>query len=419
MVHVAADYVPERITSLWIDPVNPQTYDENKLRDCGNDILWNHTKLKKTCLRFNEVVAWGSQYCPDLGGDVSAEGHGENDDPPRKVRCTYSDIREINLFRNSAEAIFAQDVLNKARQDYCYISSNLDNPDCIDLLTKDGTYQRRKIEACLELAPDQTHVSNVYPWADDDACLTAILENINTGTFTDITIQSEPIDLYCSDARVKGDTNQTKGFFDPICSCINRLNYVDCEPFTAACTALLNANPKQYYGSGCPAGCAEQLDIQNNLDTSDPFQAQVLNFLQKDLGGPYCYTEACSAGRARKLMQEQLKPCSGNIQLCLIDAENNNFDNSSFTASCKQEMNIADTSGCEYGEWGPWGKCDTTTDMKARVRTVNNTPAGQTCSDTTDKQPCTINPPEPTPPPIEPPSTNKLWIIIILSLIHI
>jgi hypothetical protein len=356
--------------------------------------------------RFN-CLNWdgnGVKYCPEVQGSKPVVQFNQGD---AKQRCTYDTIPRQAIFDTTLDKYFEPADVEAMKKAYCDIAENVTTSECKDYL--DTNYDSKYVYACLGLLNgQQAPALHVYPWADDAGCKSAIIAYYKSGGFGGQTVAAGQIDAYCKDKTVSGDTNKTKGFFDPACSCVNMLDTdlsTKCAEFTTACNQVINA--KQNYGPGCPAGCAERMKLDKAFESAstDNFVSQVKTFFDSAGGGKYCYTEACSGGRKEILMEFKPETCDGNIQACFIQVGNQSeINNSTINASCQQDMNITDNSGCQYDAF-VYGNC--VDNVQLGTRNVTHTPTGKTCTDTTTTKVCGTKPNPNRPSDPSDPSHNK------------
>jgi hypothetical protein len=392
----ATDYVTGPFTSNWIDPIG-------QYPRAGNCVPWGANVRDEVCNHGRRIVHWPAHLCQPngalWGGNVTDCIQWDNGGVPYcplaeganisveyvsdqfQQKCTYDQLPSDRLFTNYYDSYFQSSVIDGARTQYCNDWHNIDTPECIARLTVEGTYTEKVLEACLELANDQEHVAHQWPMMEENInglnCKDAIIIATKTQNPITTTVGSGRINEYCRDTQVVGDVAQVKGAFDPACSCVNMLNTSqDCAPYHNACRQSLDAGRMD--GPGCPAACAEKMRLADMFSTAntDTFVSQVKHYFDTQFAGPYCYTNSCAGGNKNVFMETIQAGCNMNVQLCLVDAEKSVLNDSTITATCKEDMGIQDTSGCVYSEWA-WTPC--VSNNKTGTRTVIHQPIGQLC----------------------------------------
>jgi hypothetical protein len=383
--------------SKWIDPIGQSPREGNFVRDAGNFseeacnhgrriVKWPGKGVWHRGLHGNvtDCIQWdngGIPYCPAAqGANISVQYNSH--ELPQK--CTYDKLPRTELFSGNYDKYFDASELERAKDNYCGTWQNITTPECEVRLKTKGVYQQTVVRACLEMLDGQNHVAHKYPLLSETingvSCRDAIIDNFKVDpSFASTIVSSGRIAEYCNDANVDGDTAQVKGTFDPDCSCVNMLKpALNCGIYANACQDVIDAG--QFYGPGCPAGCAEKIKRDKMLNPATPsdFVAQVKNFFDNSVGGPYCFSEACAAGHKPAYMESIQAACDMNIQACFIEAENSTLDQSSMSLSCQQSMNIQDNTGCEYSSWN-WTPC--VNNSKTGTRSVTHKPTGKDCDD--------------------------------------
>jgi hypothetical protein len=390
--------------SKWIDPIGQSPREGNWVWDGGNfsnEACNNGRRIVKWPGRpkwhhlapgnVTDCIQWdnnGIPYCPSAQGATISVQYHQNELPQQ---CTYDKLPRTQLFNGYYDRYFDDDEIERAKDNYCGVWQNITTPECEERLTEQGIYKQTVVRACLEMLDDQNHVAHNYPLLSETingvSCRDAIIDNFKVDpSFASAIVSTGRIAEYCNDTNVAGDTAQVKGTFDPDCSCVNILNQnLDCTPYTTQCQAVIDSG--KFYGPGCPAGCAEKMkrDAMLNPATPDDFIAQVKNFFDSSVGGPYCFSEACGGGHKPAYMETVQATCDMNINACFINAEKSTLDQSTMTLSCQESMNIKDNSGCEYSSWD-WTPC--VKNSRTGTRTATHIPTGKSCDDIATTEVC-------------------------------
>jgi hypothetical protein len=395
-------YVNGPFLSQWINPIGQSPKEGNWVHAGGNFaqeacnngrriVKWPGTfKWHRAAMgNVTDCIQWdnnGIPYCPEAPGATISVNYHEHE---LQQQCTYDKLPRDKLFTGYYDKYFDNTVLETAKDDYCSQWQNIGDSECIKRLENKKIYKQQVVDVCLENVPGQTHVAHQWPLMEEvigtTSCKNAIITSVKNLPNAAITASGR-ITEYCNDSQVAGDTLKVKGIFDPACSCVNMLNpNLDCTPYSAACQPGVAAGI--FDVPGCPAGCVEKIKRDQMFSTAatDPFVAQVKNFFDTSVGGPYCFSQSCQAGNKDVFLTSTYSGCNMNIQACFINAVGNKLDNSSITPSCQMDMNITDTTECEYSSW-EWSPC--VNNSQTGTRKMTHQPSGQICDKLATTQYC-------------------------------